>query len=306
MSNLRKWTRPAFLPAVLAALAMLALASTALASAPTGLMNNPAATSMAATNGAGPHDVADCRRAPGNSNPGVLPPWSHAFGRTYGEWGAAWWQWDIAIPFASNPIFDPTGAAQAQHQSGPVWFLAGDAGGLAERTVEIPVGKAVFFPLINVANDYPCPDPLFQPAPGQSLEDFLTEGAAALIANVDALSAELDGRVLVNLFDYRGTSPLSTFTGDLSLQSTFDACLTGTPQPFVSDGYWLMLSPLPPGMHTLHFKASVLGGGFALELLYHINVTNGRHATQVSQERQAAVAPIRPGTTWGQLKVMYR
>ncbi len=28
-----------------------------------------------------------------NPNPGVLPPESHPFGKTYGEWSNAWWQW---------------------------------------------------------------------------------------------------------------------------------------------------------------------------------------------------------------------
>ena len=26
-------------------------------------------------------------------NPGVLPPQSHSFGQTYGEWEASFWQW---------------------------------------------------------------------------------------------------------------------------------------------------------------------------------------------------------------------
>jgi len=31
-------------------------------------------------------------------NPGVLPPNSHAFGMTYNEWSAKWWQWAVNIP----------------------------------------------------------------------------------------------------------------------------------------------------------------------------------------------------------------
>jgi hypothetical protein len=40
--------------------------------------------------------------AQGNSNPGVLPPNSHAFGRSYGEWSAAAWQYLLAIPASIN------------------------------------------------------------------------------------------------------------------------------------------------------------------------------------------------------------
>ena len=30
---------------------------------------------------------------PGSNNPGILPPNSHAFGASYSEWSARWWQW---------------------------------------------------------------------------------------------------------------------------------------------------------------------------------------------------------------------
>ena len=41
---------------------------------------------------------------------------------------------------------------------------------------------------------WPCPDPNFQPAPGQTLEEFLQEGAAAFIDLADNLSVTLDGQ----------------------------------------------------------------------------------------------------------------
>jgi hypothetical protein len=60
-----------------------------------------------------------------NPNPGVLRPQSHPFGRTYGEWSNAWWQWALSIsttPDNNNPLLDPTGASCGNGQSGPVWF----------------------------------------------------------------------------------------------------------------------------------------------------------------------------------------
>ena len=251
----------------------------------------------------------------GNNNPGVVPPNAEPFGKSYGDWGAEWWKWAIAIPFASNPIMDPNGDAQAQGQHGPVWFLAGDAGGFVERTVQVPAGRAIFVPLLNLANDYPCPDPSFQPAPGQSLYDFLASGAAGILAYVDGMTAQLDGTTIRNLFDYRGTSQLSTFTGDPSMVA-FDGCITGTPQQFVSDGYWLMLKPLSPGMHTLRITGSVFGGAFTLDVLYHIQVTRGgrgiedrdhdeRAGNPPATPTDNAVAKL-PGMTWGHLKAIYR
>jgi hypothetical protein len=44
-----------------------------------------------------------------------------AYGRTYGEWSAAWWQWALSIPVANHPLFDNGPCSVGQ--SGPVWFL---------------------------------------------------------------------------------------------------------------------------------------------------------------------------------------
>ena len=54
-------------------------------------------------------------------------------------------------PSNDNPLFDETGADAGEGQSGPVWFLAGvfNATGSAERTITLPAGKALFFPILN-------------------------------------------------------------------------------------------------------------------------------------------------------------
>src|SRR2546426_11911178 len=77
-----------------------------------------------------------------NPNPGVLPPHSHSYGKTYAEWSEVWWQWALSFPAATNPIADLTGADCALGQTGPdafpverpVWFLAGTFGSPATRT----------------------------------------------------------------------------------------------------------------------------------------------------------------------------
>ena len=61
-----------------------------------------------------------------NPNPGVLPPNSHPFGKTYGEWNAGWWQWFFSVPASKNPGRATDGAVDCRvGQSGNVWFLAG-------------------------------------------------------------------------------------------------------------------------------------------------------------------------------------
>ena len=46
--------------------------------------------------------------------------------------------------------------------------------------------------------------------------------------------------------------------------------------PVVSDGYWLMIAPLPPGAHEISFGATVYvpewDYGFTVDVIYHITV----------------------------------
>ena len=202
--------------------------------------------------------------------PAIVPPGDTYLGKTYGQWGRDWWTWATKIPYAQSPLFDTSGSFGHLGQSGDVWFLAGTSGASVERSLVIPNGKSLFVPLINLGNDYPCPDPNFKPAEGQSLSDFLTQGAADFLAGTTNLFAQVDGVTVTNLFSYRGTSGLFSFTADISLKDPWDGCITGSEQQAVTDGYWLMLKPLTAGTHTLH-----IGGGhtaFGVDVTYHLTV----------------------------------
>src|ERR1051325_2671947 len=88
----------------------------------------------------------------------VAQPESLPGGLSYQQWSARWWSWAYSIPLSMNPIFDTTGIDCALNQSGPVWFLAGTNGFSATRNCVVPAGKMIFFPIINLLNDYPCLD----------------------------------------------------------------------------------------------------------------------------------------------------
>src|SRR5262249_56211141 len=55
--------------------------------------------------------------------PGVLPPQSHPFGMTYGQWEGAFWRWAFSLPADHHPLTDTAPASTGQ--SGHVWFLGG-------------------------------------------------------------------------------------------------------------------------------------------------------------------------------------
>jgi hypothetical protein len=203
----------------------------------------------------------------GDGNPRILPPNSHPYGRTYGQWAAAWWQWALAIPVDRNPLVDETGANAAQGQSGQVWFLAGvfNATGTAVRTITVPHGKALFFPIVNNVwiNTLPS-DPL--------TADGIRPLIAPAINDATALACEIDGVSVQNLQRYRTESPLFNIT--VPADNVFGSALSaGTHGPDMDEGYYLMLAPLGAGQHTIHFHGSLPDVAFTLDITYHIAVS---------------------------------
>jgi hypothetical protein len=187
----------------------------------------------------------------------------NAYGNTYGEWSARWWQWLLSIPAAANPNVDTTGANCAQQQSGPVFFLAGAFGGTFIRKCSVPAEKALFFPISNVlagAAVFDC-DPT---VPGVTCNLAVLRSAAATGQDPATLKAVIDGKPVKDLNQQRVQSPVLTITYP-------DESVTGVPAgtyaPNVSDGFWLLLAPLSIGTHTINFKS-----GDSLEVTYYLTV----------------------------------
>lgn len=202
----------------------------------------------------------------------IIPVNTNAYGNTYGEWSARWWQWLLSIPMATNPNLDTTGANCAQKQAGPVFFLAGTFGGSAvTRSCTVPARKALFFPILNSlfgAGVGDC-DPT-NPGVLCNLADLRVSS----IADLDSvtLTASIDGESLANLPQQRVQSPVLTITLPAANVVGVNA---GTYAPNVSDGYWLMVPPLPAGKHTIHFKGVFTGGpsnGTVVEVTDHLTV----------------------------------
>jgi choline dehydrogenase-like flavoprotein len=182
-----------------------------------------------------------------NPNPALYELDAHPKGHSQDHWAEEWWRWVYSIPEATNPVFG-TSSDFSQHQRGPVYFLSGNA---RRAPVTVTRGKAIAYSLSTVLNDYPCPDPTFKPAPGQSLFDFLIAGARDGNKNVASIDVSIDGQALVDLMNYRVDSDdIFHFTGDISMQP-LDGCVTGMRQQGVVDAYIIMLKPLSVGPHVL-------------------------------------------------------
>ncbi len=217
-----------------------------------------------------------------NLNPGILPPGSSPYGKTYGEWSAEHWKWLYSLPADHHPLFDTADCSTGQ--SGQVWFLGGTfttvspspgvVVGNATRNCTVPAGKALFFPLI----DAECAT-----AEGNGTTDAeLRACAKSIIDHAANLSCVIDGQALQGLASYRAQSPLFTW-GPLPANNVFQDPVNfpaGTTSPSVSDGYFVMVAPLSAGSHTIHFKGSVVftqaqdgfNFTFSLDITYHLSV----------------------------------
>jgi hypothetical protein len=110
--------------------------------------------------------------------------------------------------------------------------------------------------------------------------DFAGERACATqnAMGLSGFRAEVDGVSLRGLQGglqdnhYRALSP--EFALKLPAENIFDVP-AGTYSPAAADGVYLMLTPLSPGKHTIHFHADILGGG-QTDATYFITVAPGR------------------------------
>lgn len=204
------------------------------------------------------HTFAASARA-GHHNEGNRPESSASQWRSKSsaDWAAAHLRWMLSIPLGANPLTDATGLNCAINQEGPVWFLSFLALPNFTLNCTVPYGKAIVSPVLASANTYPCPRdpaqpdaPPFEPAAGQTLEDFLTNGITTVIDQYSG-EARLNGRPLKVR---RVTTPVFGFTAAASL-SVFDPCATGSPQLAVVDGYFVFIDPLPRGDHVLQITS---------------------------------------------------
>lgn len=211
-------------------------------------------------------------------NPGVLPPQSHPYGKSYAEWSAEHWKWTYSLPTDHHPLTDTADVSTGQ--SGPVWFLGGtwapttdlegNLVGIADRHVTVPMGKALFFPIISA-------EASLAEGNGTTEAEF-REFANYLADHAVDLSCTIDGRPVKNLDAYRVESPLFTF-GPLP-ENNLLGLPEGTTSPAVSDGYFVMLAPLSRGQHTIHFTGAIVftveedgfDFSFSLDITYRITV----------------------------------
>ena len=188
-------------------------------------------------------------------NPMLYPKTAQPFGQPMYRWAELMWSYIYSIAPDQNPFFDTTGQFCGVNQNGPVWFLpavpGSTLGNNVSRSCTIPHDKAIMLQMSSAVNDYPCPDPNFHPAPGQSLYDFLYSAIEPLFDNVSGFTVTLDGVNINDPLSYRFFSPaVFNFSPSLAMVA-FDSCVTQTNMQGVVDGFYLLFKPMPPGQHQI-------------------------------------------------------
>ncbi|MGA7369292.1 MAG: hypothetical protein WBX01_09190 [Nitrososphaeraceae archaeon] len=202
------------------------------------------------------------------AQPETYPPGSEPYGLSYGEWSAEWWKWLDSIPEDRNPAADATGAfcAENQNASGPVWFLAGTWGSKEDRSCTIPSGKSLLISPIEA---------ICTPVdtPGVKTEEDMRKCTKEDQDKVNLVSVTVDGAE-IPMSEYRFQSPLF----NLTLPANNVMGVPAQETQGVSDGYFVMLKPLPKGEHEIRSVGSLTEvtvqgtQNFASDVTYHITV----------------------------------
>jgi hypothetical protein len=149
-----------------------------------------------------------------------------------------------------------------------VWFLVGGAPNNPINCT-VPAGKALFFPVLNLE----CSNLEAAPFYGKTAADRRA-CAKGIMDTATGLQVTIDGVAVQNLTSFRVATPDFAFTvpdGNIANIPT-DVSHSGKSS---ADGYYLMLTPLPPGTHTIHFTGTIPPFGYTLVTDYTLTVKAG-------------------------------
>lgn len=215
------------------------------------------AVTLLATN-----SIASVQASP---NPGVLPPSARVQGRTLAEWTALHWEYLLTIPAPGSPFLSNVGTGCIFKRVGNVALVAMDWG-RPVITCEVPAGVFVNFMIVGAECSSVEPPPFY----GGTEEELRSCAHAITLTN---LLATIDGLDVQKPERYIFTSPLYEFT----LPDDNYLGLPGSPTgQSVGYSFYLSLTPLNPGMHTVHLSGYIPEYDFTSE--YHINlIVNPNH-----------------------------
>ena len=157
------------------------------------------------------------------------------------EWSQAYLQWIASFARAASPISDASGASCATGQQGDVWFLAtSDGTSPVTRICSVPPGKTLFVPIASTMERSGNKEPICD-SMARIADHTITQRVSHMVMTIDGLAVD-------NLDSHRLATGACFALG--VRQSPRIAAATT-----VADGYYVMLRPLAPGLHTIAVEA---------------------------------------------------
>jgi hypothetical protein len=183
----------------------------------------------------------------------------------------------LEAPAANNPLLgssDSSALKTVNSKDPAMVFLTGSGDGTSiERSLTVTTGQALFIPIVNDSET----DPFVADECGFATAVINSTIPTSIVATLDGLP------LVTDILGYRqgcasqpGPAPggfnLTIETGDYYNVQGYPA---GSYQT-ASDGYWLLLEPLPAGRHTLSFGGDFWIGEFGFRFqqnnTYHLEV----------------------------------
>jgi hypothetical protein len=182
----------------------------------------------------------------------IFPPESKPYGLTFAEHQKNFWKWLLEIPANESPVNDRTGEKCANGQSNTnssVFYLSMNIGGISERTCNVPVGKGLLIPVMQVEwSD--------KEAPGASVEE-LHKSAKKDQDSVNSLYLKIGDKEYKykDLIKYRTeTDVFKVVFPDNGIFGVIEGGISNV----VSDGFYIITEPLIRGNYSIHFKSSLI------------------------------------------------
>ena len=153
-----------------------------------------------------------------------------------------WWTWAAASPEERNPVVDLDGRFCDEVQPTDLWFFAGTFGGEADRSCQVPTGRPLAGPAVNVFGTAADCDSFMAVAKGSVALD----GQPVELRRVEAVSIT---------FQAKRDNVFGVGAGRVPAQ----AC-----------GLWAWIPPLAAGEHELRIEGE--SGGFSTSVRYRLIV----------------------------------
>jgi hypothetical protein len=177
-----------------------------------------------------------------------------------------WWAWAIDEEFA--PIIEEGDVDCAAGQQGNTWFLAGGffpPPTTIERRCTVPKGTKLFFPVLN---QFCAGPPAFDS--GESTHRIQKQLAERLACAAKGLAdTGIDPADLTATVDGKSVPIVRAHSALFPIHLGDPNVFKAPPGNYLeaADGYWVLLDPLSPGTHEVHFAADAV-----LDVTYEITV----------------------------------